>query len=333
MKPTPIEIPKTTPAATTLFATVVLALTLSTTACLPSPEDANAVRRGDELAARGLWDEALAEYRLAVRQGATDGSTLARVGHTYAILKQVDEATDFYRQAITADPEFADQAASDMLRMATASDARNDLFGVASVMEAAMKFQPGVTVPDLALPLARHYDRNGEHGTALAYYQRALSAMEGDTIPAVLFETATAFDQVGDCRRALLFYEQYRAMRRPWQRDEVNWKIGNCSYSLARELRQEGAREEALLHVERTVALGQPPNVQALAYFEMGEILAELSRCEEAMAAFQNVERADQTGNGPLVERARWRFDELRFVRPTSQGPDQPSEPGLVQRC
>ena len=186
-----------------------------------------------------------------------------------------------------------------------------------------MEFQPGVTVAELALPLARHYDRNGEHGIALAYYQRALSAMEGDTIPEVLFETATAFDQVGDCRRGLLFYEQYRSKLRPWQRDEVDWKIGNCSYNLAKELREEGAREEALIQVNRTVALGQPMNVQALAYFEMGEILAELGRCEEAMAAFQQVEGADQTGNGPLVERARWRFDELLFVRPTGQASTQ----------
>jgi tetratricopeptide (TPR) repeat protein len=315
---------KPTPPKTALLTTLAIALTLLTTACLPTVDDANAVRRGDEAAARGALDEALAEYRLAVRQGSSDGSTLARVAHTYAIMRRVDEATDYYRQAIAADPDFADQAASDMLRMATASESRNDLFGVASAMEAAMEFQPGVTVPELALPLARHYDRNGEHGTALAYYQRALSAMEGDTIPAVLFETASAFDQIGDCRRALLFYEQYRGMLPRWRRrnDEVNWKIGNCSFSLARELRQEGEREEALLHVERTVALGQPMNVQARAYFEMGEILSELGRCEEAMAAFRSVERADQTGDGPLVERARWRFDELRFVGPSGQGLD-----------
>jgi tetratricopeptide (TPR) repeat protein len=317
---------KPTPLAIALLA--ALAGAIAFTACLPAPDDANAVRRGDEAAARGALDEALAEYRLAVRQGSEDGTTLARVAHTYVQMRRVDEATDFYRQAIAADPELADQAASEMLRMATASEARNDLFGVASAMEAAMEFQPGVTVPELALPLARHYDRNGEHGIALAYYQRALSAMEGDTIPAVLFETASAFDQIGDCRRALLFYEQYRGMLRRWQRDEVNWKIGNCSYNLARELRQEGAREEALLHVERTVALGQPMNVQALAYFEMGEILAELGRCEEAMVAFQRVEGADQTGDGPLVERARWRFDELRFVGPTGQGTGTGSDTG-----
>jgi tetratricopeptide (TPR) repeat protein len=173
-----------------------------------------------------------------------------------------------------------------------------------------------VTVPELALPLARHYLRSGEHGTALAYYQRALSAMEGDTIPEVLFETASAFDEVGDCQRALLFYEQYRGMIRNWQRGEVNWKIGNCSFRLGQELRTQDSQEEALELIRRTVELEEPKSIQALAYFEMGEILAELGRCEEALDAFLRVRMVDQTGGGPLVERAQWRYDELRFVGP-----------------
>ena len=49
----------------------------------------------------------------------------------------------------------------------------------------------------------------------------------------------------------------------------------------------------------------------------MGEILSDLSRCEEAMDAFLQVRIADQTGTSPLVERAQWRYDELRFVGPS----------------
>jgi tetratricopeptide (TPR) repeat protein len=284
--------------------------------CLYGGDDESSVLRGDEAAARGALEEALAEYRLAVRQGAEDGETLARVAHTYVEMGRVDEATEFYRLAIAEERGLTDQASADMIRLALAAEERRDLFGVASAMEAAVEFQPGVTVPELALPLARHYLRSGEHGTALAYYQRALSAMEGDTIPEVLFETASAFDEVGDCQRALLFYEQYRGMIRNWQRGEVNWKIGNCSFRLGQELRTQDSQEEALELIRRTVELEEPKSIQALAYFEMGEILAELGRCEEALDAFLRVRMVDQTGGGPLVERAQWRYDELRFVGP-----------------
>ena len=70
----------------------------------------------------------------------------------------------------------------------------------------------------------------------------------------------------------------------------------------------------------RTVMLGEPRSDQARAYFELGEILSDLGRCQDAMDAFLQVRRVDQTGTSPLVERAQWRYDELRFVGPTGGG-------------
>ena len=105
-----------------------------------------------------------------------------------------------------------------------------------------------------------------------------------------------------------------------YQRGEVDWKIGSCSLRLAQELRSAGGDEEALVHIERTITLGEPRSLQAVAYFEIGEILSDLGRCEEAMDAFLQVRSADQTGTSPLVDRAQWRYDELRFVGPTGGG-------------
>ena len=302
-----------------VLAGVILASTLLS-GCYASSGDESSIRRGDEAYARGDLDAALAEYRLAVRRGSDDALALARVAHTYAEMGRIDEAGDFYHQAVEQDPGFADQAVSDMVRLARAARDRDDLFGLASAMETAMSFRAGVTMQDMALPLARHYFGSGEYATALPYYQTSITGMEGDTIPVVVFEAASAYDEVGDCRRALLYYEEYRALIRPYERGEVDWRIGSCSLRLAQELRSEDVDEEALVHIERTIALGQPRSLQAVAYFEIGEILSDLGRCEEAMEAFLQVRRVDQTGTSPLVERAQWRYDELRFVGPTGGG-------------
>jgi tetratricopeptide (TPR) repeat protein len=288
--------------------------------CYAGSGDESSIRRGDEAYARGDLDAALAEYRLAVRRGSDDAPALARVAHTYAEMGRIDEAGDFYHQAVDQDPDLADQAVSDMVRLARAARDRDDLFGLASAMETAMSFRPGITMQDMALPLARHYFRSGEYATALPYYQTSIAGMQGETIPDVVFEAASAYDEVGDCRRALLYYEEYRGLISRYQRGEVDWKIGSCSLRLAQELRSEGVDEEALAHIERTIALGEPRSLQAVAYFEMGEILSDLGRCDEAMDAFLQVRRVDQTGTSPLVERAQWRYDELRFVGPTGGG-------------
>lgn len=292
--------------------------TLSVFGCVSGQDEESALFRGDQAAARGELDEALAEYRLAARQSSEDPSTLSRVAHTYAQMGRVEEARDYYREAVLHDPAMADQAASDLLFLAREAAAREDLFGVASALEAAMEFRPGVSVSELALPLARHYFANGEQGRSLPYYQTAMAAMT-DSIPAVIYEAAGAYEEVGDCRRALLHYEQYRGMLRRWQRGEVDWKIGNCSFRLAQELRATGDTEDALIHVERTLELGEPRNIQAQAHFERGEILSGLGRCEEAMEAFLAVRGASQTATNPLVERAQWRYDELRFVSPSDE--------------
>jgi tetratricopeptide (TPR) repeat protein len=230
---------------------------------------------------------------------------------------RIDEAGDFYHQAVDEDADFADQAASDMVRLARAARERDDLFGLASAMETAMSFRPGITLEDMALPLARHYHSSGEFATALPYFQASIASGLGDTIPDVLFEAASAYDEVGDCRRALLYYEDYRRLISRYRRLEVDWKIGSCSFRLAQELRSVGEDEEALDRIERTIALGEPISDQVRAYFEKGEILFDLGRCEEAMDAFLQVRRVDQTGTSPLVERAQWRYDELRFTEPT----------------
>lgn len=284
--------------------------------CYAGSGDESSVLRGDEAAARGDLDAALAEYRLAVRRGSDDASALARVAHTYAEMGRIDEAGDFYHQAVEHDPSYTDQAVSDMVRLARAARDRGDLFGLASAMETAMSFRPGITMQDMALPLARHYFRSGEYATALPYYQSSIAGMDEDTIPEVVFEAASAYDEVGDCRRALLYYEGYRTAISRYQRLEVDWKIGSCSLRLGQQLRAEGEDEEALAHIQRTITLGEPRSLQAVAYFEIAEILSDLDRCEEAMDAFLQVRRVDQTGTSTLVERAQWRYDELRFVGP-----------------
>ena len=110
-----------------------LALLILFAGCYAGGGDESSILRGDEAVARGDLDAALAEYRLAVRRGSDDASTLARVAHTYAQMGRIDEAGDFYHEAVERDPSFADQAVSDMVGLARAASDRTDLFGLDSV--------------------------------------------------------------------------------------------------------------------------------------------------------------------------------------------------------
>lgn len=275
------------------------------------------VRRGDEAFARDSLTQALAEYRLAVSQGAQDPELFARVGHAYVALGRVDEAADFFARGADRDERWADVGAADLVRMARNALERNDRFQMASAMEAAKRLRPGLAAPDLTLPLARHYLRIGEYGKALPLYQMALAGVANPS-PAVVFETGQAYEQIGDCRTALLFFDRFRDLSPPREHAQADWYIGNCSFRLAGEMRTRSGGEqtdlwEALRHVERAIEVGEPRSLQGQAWLERGEILSLLGECDGALQSFLTVTTFQGLGNPALITRAQRRFDEIRI--------------------
>jgi tetratricopeptide (TPR) repeat protein len=275
----------------------------------------SAIRRGDVAFAQRNFEEALAEYRLALRQGADDPMITARVAHTYAMMGQVDDAGAYYVDAVARDPELGDQAVSDLMRVARDAYASDDQFAMATAVETALELRPGIGVGDMALPLARQYFTTGQYGRALPFYQKAMTEA-ADSVPEIVFEVGQAYEEIGDCEHALVHFERFSEMVRPWERREAEWYIGTCAFRLAREIldRRDLSEEElteALELVNRTVDAGDPRNVQAQAWFDKGEILAELGQCQDAMDAYAQVRYADQAGS--LIDRAQARFDEIRF--------------------
>ena len=301
---------------------LLLPLMVAFVACSPRSTEVTAVRRGDEAFAQGNFEEALAEYRLAIRQGADDPSVIARVAHTYTLMGRVDDAGAYYVDATARDPMLADQAVSDLMRLARLGHDSNDRFAMATAVETALRLRPGIGVGNMSLPLARHYFQNGQYGRALPFYEKAM-AEASDSLPEIVFEVGVAHDEIGDCDHALIFFERFREMVRPWERGEVDWYIGTCAFNIARELRDRSqsadvveAAEEldaALRLINRAVEVGEPRNIQAQAWFEKGEILTEMGDCEAAMEARAKVRYADQAGS--LIDRAQDRFDEIRFGR------------------
>ncbi|MDT8369413.1 MAG: tetratricopeptide repeat protein [Longimicrobiales bacterium] len=299
------------------LAVMAVGIVIGVGGCVDSPATDTAVQRGDLAYAAGDLDNALAEYRLAARDTRAPAEVLARVAHVHAIEGDVDEAAAFYRRAVAADSSWATQAVADLMTLAERAHASNDRFRMASAVDAAREIEPGLGLERLALPLARHHFNNGEYGRALPLYQRALSA-GADSAPEIVFEIGRAHEAIGDCNRALFFFEQFRGAVRSRDRGEVDWFIGTCSFEVARGLRgAEVVTEETLLDalaaVDRTIAVGEPRSLLGRAWFERGEILVDLGRCEEAIESFRTVGTVDGTVADALVTRAQERMDDLRF--------------------
>jgi len=291
----------------------LVALTLAL-GCSPLSEEGSSITRGDQAFAKGDLDEALAEYRLALRQGAEDSETYARVAHTYVLLGRVDEGREYYAGAVARDSALAAQALSDFVHLAREEADSGDLFGMASAVETALSFQPGINLEDLALPLAQHYSSIGEYGRALPFYQKTLGTIDPDSVPEILFEAAVAYDEVGDCESAVIYYEDYRGRLSRWApKGEVDWRLGQCSFELALRRWDEGEDEDAMEFLDTLLDIGEPRNRLARGYFLRGEILGSRGECEAAIEAFQQVPVMDPSGSSAVVDSAELRIDQIRF--------------------
>ncbi|CAN5674919.1 hypothetical protein BH23GEM9_BH23GEM9_18950 [soil metagenome] len=271
--------------------------------------------RGDRFWADSNYTAALAEYRLSYeRQHSAD--VLARVAHAYAMTGQFERARESYDDLLQRSPGHADQAIFDYLRLARRAQERNDRYGTASALEAALALRPGLPVEDLAAPLARYYARAGDVDRAREFFDRALSYAPPDSMPGLLFDYATLQESRGNCAEAVELFNAFRSRAPRGDRaDQARWSVGNCAFQLGREARMAGNPQRALGHLQVMLDLGLPRNLLDQAWFERGEALLELDRRDEALEAYiRSLENARSSG-GQLAERARQRIDELRFGR------------------
>lgn len=271
--------------------------------------------RGDRLWADSNFAGALAEYRLALAQG-DDVESLARVAHAYIETGQFERAREHYDDLLRREPRYTDQAVFDYVTAARRALERQNRYGMAIAVEAALALRPGLPVDDLATSLARYYASTGEVERALEFYERALGSASPDSTPRMLYEIGELHVGRGDCEEATGFFNAYRArVPRGEFADQARWSVGNCAYQLARQARQEGQLMEALRQLGIMIDLGVPQNLMDQAWFERAEVLLALDRREEALSAYIRVLELNRGRSGQLVERAQQRIDQIRFGR------------------
>lgn len=288
---------------------VVLALLLS--GC-DQPEPS--VSRGDRLWAESKYENALAEYRLALLQGARDDAAYLRVAHAYARLGKLNEAREYYEMVLARSSDHVDQAVFDYLAIARRALSRGDRHGVAEGVEAALALRPTLPLGEFAPVLARYYSERGDPERALLFYQSSLTTVPRDSVPGLLFQLGAVHAGRGDCGEALGYFAAARDRSRNRARiEEATWRLGDCAFELAREARKEGQITDALEHLELMLELGVPANLLDQAWFERGEILFTLGRFEPALESYRRVLQLNRERGGLLVEKARERIDQIRF--------------------
>jgi tetratricopeptide (TPR) repeat protein len=280
-------------------------------ACARSPQEA--LERGDRLHGAGRVDEAIAEYKLALRQNAGAPEVLLRLGAAYGSRGEVEQALRYLEQVVEGDSVYRYEAAAVLADAARAARERGAPDNMARALEPVVALGVGLIPLDLRLSLARFYAGLSDYGRAVPHF---MAAGGSDSLPpSYHYETARAFQELGGCREALVHFESYLMAEGVSRADRsgARWQYGTCLFEVAEQEREAGDLRAASRHLDRLIEQGVPRTLLDRAHLARGEILLAQGAPGEAEEHFQAVLRLNPTRSGPVVQLAEERIRQIRY--------------------
>jgi tetratricopeptide (TPR) repeat protein len=279
-------------------------------------EAGEAIERGDRLLAVGSVDEAIAEYKLSLRQSGEEPEVLVRLGSAYGRRGEVEAALQYFRRALEQDSSYADLVAVELTAAARAARDGGSPDNMARALEMVQPIGSEFLPLDLKLDLAAHYVGVSDYGRALPLYLSAIDS--GETEPATWLEAARALQESGACREGLAYFERYldSPAARRGAGSSARWQYGQCLYEVAEQERVAGRSSRALEKLDLLIAQGVPRTLLDRAHFSRGEILRRVGNLEAAQVEYQMVLDLNPALTGPLVRVAQERIREIRYGEP-----------------
>jgi tetratricopeptide (TPR) repeat protein len=272
---------------------------------------------GDRRYAERAWQDAVAEYRLAVRQRGPSPERLAKLALAALNAGAVGDAVDAYRQLAGLDPSAAEEAADGLVRAARRALDQRDVAVLRKAVAALREVAPGRTPGALGLPAAALVSEGGGESPELVLAAAAASPSRR-LADSLLFEWAMLESRAGRCRDARLAFEAViRRGGTPTLERASRAGISNCAVQEGRASLAEGDLEEAEVAFRRAIALGIPDSTVRLAWVLVGDARWAGGDSTGALEAYGKATEGGEPDD-PLVVRA------LEQIRRLTGGGNQP---------
>ena len=275
-------------------------------------------RLGDRRYAEHAFVDALAEYRLAMRQRRPSGELRAKFAQAALRSGALTDAVDAYRELARSDPAQLEEAADGLTRAARLAVGARDMGALTDAMVALHDVAPARPVGALVVAL-------GASSTALAKRPEAmdvlLEAAAATTNAAAADSFLAAYADVnarlGRCDVASRAYQGVlRRSPPPDLARTVQGGLAGCAVADGRLSLSAGALADAEAQFQRAIAIGQPDSVLRLAWLLMGDARWADADTARAVDAYRHAV-AGGGDQDPVVLRATAQLDRLQKGVPT----------------
>jgi tetratricopeptide (TPR) repeat protein len=269
-------------------------------------------RLGDRRYAEHAYVDALAEYRLALRQRRPSGELRAKFAQAALRSGALSDAVSAYGELARAEPAALDEAADGLTRAARLAMGARDMGALTDAMVALHDVAPQRPLGALAVAV-------GASSTALAkrpeamdvLLQAAAAATSAAAADSFLAAYADVNARLGRCDVAVPTYDGLlRRNSLPALARAAQGGLAGCAVADGQLSLSAGALQDAVVHFQRAIAIGQPDSIVRLAWLLMGDARWADGDSTLAVDAYRHAV-AGGGDQDPVVVRATAQLDRL----------------------
>ena len=283
---------------------------------------------GDRRYAEHAYVDALAEYRLAMRQGNPTAELRAKLGEAALRAGALNDAVAAYRDLAASDPAGADLAADGLTMAANLAMAARDMSALEAAVLALNDIAPRRPVGVYAVAL-------GASATGLTNRPMEMDVLlEGAAAtanPATADSFLVAYGQdnasLGRCDVASRVFEGVlRRSPLPGLARAAEGGLARCVVEDGRLALSAGALRDAEARFQQAIAIGQPDSVVRVAWLLTGDARWAGGDTAGALVAYRHAV-AGANGADPSAARAEVQIQRLLGQDTTAAPPDSGTTP------
>jgi hypothetical protein len=261
------------------------AIAVLAAACVAGPDHE---RLGDRRYADRSFTDALAEYRLALRQHAPSPELRAKFAAAALHVGALQEAVGAYRALAGAEPTSAEEAAEGLTRAAALAIDARDLAALAQAVTGLREVQPDRPLGALAAALGASFDPGARAAEALDLLLQAAAVSRPATADSLLVLYGDLNAQLTQFDVAQRAYEGVlrRAPSPPLAR-AARAGLATCAVERGRDALGWGLLEDATEWFRTAIGYGEPDSIVRVAWLLTGDAQWAAGDTSDAVEAYR----------------------------------------------
>jgi tetratricopeptide (TPR) repeat protein len=285
-----------------------LVAVLAVAACTQGPDHE---RLGDRRYAERSFTDALAEYRLALRQPSPSPELRAKFAAAALHVGALAEAVAAYRDLARADPVLQGDAADGLTHAARLAIDARDLAALGQAVAALRELQPDRVLGELTMALGASYEPGGRPGDALDILLQGAAVSAPGTADSLLVLYGDLNVQLTQLDAAQRAYES--VLRRSPSRaaaQAARAGLVRCAIERGRDALGAGFLDDAVEWFGKAIAFGEPDSLVRVAWLLSGDARWAGSDTARAAEAYRRA-AAGGGDNDPTTTRANEQLQKL----------------------